>query len=179
MNNNQLEQTNNNEVAQKDVRVSLQNFLTKLNTDPKNGIEATPDGKAKTLTISHVEMTLDEYFFGLWSTENFKWSVISNEVVGSLDLVVYHPTTGMTLRRTGAASIVIMMNKAPEGLNALEKSRWSLDVQNKKSNSLDMGFPKLKAECLKNAAQSIGKIFGRDLNRRNKDVYNPLIKTVN
>ena len=39
-----------------------------------------------------------------------------------------------------------------------------------------MGFPKLKAECLKNAAQSLGKIFGRDLNRKQKDTFNPLLK---
>jgi hypothetical protein len=38
---------------------------------------------------------------------------------------------------------------------------------------LDLAFPKLKAECVKNAALSLGKLFGRDLNRKNKDEYKP------
>ena len=31
----------------------------------------------------------------------------------------------------------------------------------------------LKAECLKNAAQSLGKIFGRDMDRKIVDDYRP------
>lgn len=38
---------------------------------------------------------------------------------------------------------------------------------------MDLAFGKLKAECLKNAALSLGKVFGRDLNRVNKDSYKP------
>ncbi len=65
-----------------------------LNAAPdKDGIEKTPDGKAVTLVVSHVETTLDEMFFGHWRTENFKWERMANEVVGSLDLVVIHPIT--------------------------------------------------------------------------------------
>lgn len=178
--NTEVAQTNKNELAQQtDPRILTQNFINKINKkDPTDGIEKTPDGKASTLVISHVEMTLDEYFFGLWSTENFKWSVIQNEVVGSLDLVVCHPVNGMMIRRTGAASIVIMVERMPDNIktDAKAKTQWALDVSNKKSAALDMGFPKLKAECLKNAAQSLGKIFGRDLNRKNKDDFKPLIK---
>lgn len=39
-----------------------------------------------------------------------------------------------------------------------------------------MAYPKLKAECLKNAAKTLGKVFGRDLNRREKvDTYQPVL----
>ena len=178
----ELAQTKKNEVVQKqtaDELLRIQKFASSLNhSDPISGVEPTPDNKAKTLTISHVEMTLDEYFFGLWSTENFKWSVIQNEVVGSLDLIVVHPMNGMFIRRTGAASIIIQVDKVPEEIKGNSKLRneWALNASNKKQNALDMGFPKLKAECLKNAAQSLGKIFGRDLNRKQKDTFNPLLK---
>lgn len=148
-------------------RLLMQNFHTKINALPSpESIDKTPDGKAGTILISHIEMLLDEYFFGLWETENFKWAVIANEIVGSIDLVCTHPVTNQKFRRVGAASIQIMVNA---GTNAL-------DVQNKKSNALDMGFPKLKTECLKNAANSLGKLFGRDLNRKKADAYQPLIK---
>lgn len=180
MNNQLAAQNTNTVVAQnvEEVRINLQNFLTKLNASPSpESIDKTPDGKASTVLISHIEMLLDEYFFGLWETENFKWSVVANEVVGSIDLCFYHPTAGIRMRRTGAAAIQIMVDRVPDDIkdNPKEKNRWALNPDNKKSNALDMSFPKLKAECIKNAANSLGKLFGRDLNRKKQDVYKPLI----
>jgi hypothetical protein len=170
MNNENRLQTTNTLVAAElvnELRKNAQLFLDKLNKLPDaDSIDKTPDGNASTILISHIEMLLDEYFFGLWETENFKWAVIANEIVGSIDLCFYHPVTGLRMRRTGAAAIVVMVNK---GTNPL-------DVANKKANALDMGFPKLKSECLKNAANSLGKLFGRDLNRKKQDSYKPLIK---
>ena len=160
----------------KDNLEALQKFQQMLNSNPdKEGVEKTPDGKASTLVISHVETTLDEMFFGHWRTENFKWERMANEVVGSLDLVVIHPITGYELRRSGAGAIVIMVDKVPSQYAAdpIERNRWALTADNKKPNALDLAFPKLKTECLKNAAVSFGKLLGRDLNRRNVDVYKP------
>lgn len=157
-----------------DFRISLQNFLTRLNVAPApESIDKTPDGKAGTILISHIEMLLDEYFFGLWETENFKWNVIANEIVGSIDLVFTHPVTQTKFRRTGAAAIQIMVDKRPDNVSA---SEWANDPRNKKPNALDMGFPKLKTECVKNAANSLGKLFGRDLNRKKQDEYRPLVR---
>ena len=143
----------------KDNLEALQKFQQMLNAEPDPlGVESTPDKKAQTLVISHVETTLDELFFGHWRTENFKWAVLANEVQASMELVVIHPISGYELRRTGAASVIIMVDKVPD---------------NKKANAMDLAFGKLKAECLKNAALSLGKVFGRDLNRKNKDTYKP------
>lgn len=155
---------------------SLQKFNARLNSQPSDeGIESTPDGKARTLVISHIEMTLDELFFGQWSTESFQWSAIANEVQGCLELVVVHPITGERIKRTGCASVIIMVDRVPESLknDPQARNQWALSPSNKKPNALDLAFPKLKAECLKNAAQSLGKIFGRDLNRKNVDHYRP------
>jgi hypothetical protein len=155
---------------------SLQKFNARLNSQPSDdGVESTPDGKARTLVISHIEMTLDELFFGQWSTESFQWSAIANEVQGCLELVVVHPITGERIKRTGCASVIIMVDRVPDALknDPQARNQWALSPSNKKPNALDMAFPKLKAECLKNAAQSLGKIFGRDLNRKNVDTYRP------
>jgi hypothetical protein len=158
----------------KDNLEALQKFQQMLNASPDQvGIESTPDGKARTLVISHVETTLDEMFFGHWRTENFKWERMANEVVGSIDLIVIHPISGYEIRRSGAASIVIMVDKAPQNIQGTERNRWALNAENKKSNALDLAFPKLKTECIKNAAVSLGKLFGRDLNRNNIDIYKP------
>jgi hypothetical protein len=158
----------------KDNLEALQKFQQMLNAEPDQaGIESTPDKKARTLVISHVETTLDELFFGHWRTENFKWAVLANEVQASLDLVVIHPISGYEIRRVGAASVIIMVDRVPDGVTGTERNRWALNPDNKKANAMDLAFGKLKAECLKNAALSLGKVFGRDVNRVNKDTYKP------
>jgi len=146
------------------VITQLQDFQAKLNREPNaDDLDKTPDGKARTLPISFVEMTLDEIFLGQWETSEPKFQQVFNEVVGSLVLTVWHPITGRAIRRVGFASIVITQDK---------------DAQISEFNTLDMAFPKLKAECTKNAAQTLGKIFGRDLNRKKTDTYQAPYKTL-
>lgn len=160
-------------------KTQLQDFQGKLNRVPEvSELDKTPDGKAKTLPISFVEMTLDEMFLGQWGTRNFTTKVIANEVCGELELYVVHPITNLEIVRTGAAAIIIQVDKVPEGMQGKERNQWALDPSNKKSNALDLSYPKLKAECVKNAAQSLGKIFGRDLNRKKADVFQPAYKTL-
>lgn len=158
------------------LRIQIQDFQAKLNKEPEvSELERTPDGKAKTLPISFVEMTLDELFLGQWGTVNFTAKVIANEVCGELELFLTHPITGREIRRSGAAAIIIQVDKAPDTITGQARNEWALNPSNKKSNALDLGYPKLKAECVKNAAQSLGKVFGRDLNRKKADQYQPSI----
>lgn len=160
-----------------DKRIELQDFLRRLNSEPEvSELDRTPDGKAKTLPISFVEMTLDELYLGIWGHKNFTSKVIANEVVGELELWVRHPITGEIITRSGAAGIIIQVDKAPDDLTGQQRNEWALNPSNKKSNALDLGYPKLKAECIKNAAQSLGKIFGRDLNRKKNDKFIPAYK---
>jgi hypothetical protein len=163
------------------LRILMQDFTRKLNADPDpREFEKTPDNKASYLPISFIEMTLDELFLGQWSTENFKWSAITNEVQGSLELVLLHPITQRTLRRTGAGSIVITVDSLTKEdkdiMSKQERNLYALNPENKKPNALDLGFPKLKAECIKNAAASLGRVFGRDINRKHRDVFKPALK---
>lgn len=158
-------------------RAQIENFHRVLNSEPpRESIFKTPDQKADDLPISYVEMTLDELFFGQWSVKNFTTKLIANEVVGELELEVFHPITQVWIIRTGSAAIQIMVDKAPQNLTGQDRNNWALNPQNKKPNALDMAYPKLKAECIKNAAKSLGKIFGRDLNRRDRvDTYRPIV----
>lgn len=162
-------------------KIQLQEFQNKLNQEPSpESLDKTPDGKAQTVTISFIEMTLDELYLGQWSTRNFKTRNIANEVVGEIELEVINPISGMSIVRTGSAAIQIQVDKVPDAIkdSPQEKNRWHLNSDNKKPNALDLGYPKLKAECLKNAAQSLGKIFGRDLNRKKADTYRPSINVM-
>lgn len=152
----------------------LEAFQLMLNQAPPDGaIEATPDGKARTMVISHVENALDTYYLGQWSTKNFRWEVMQNELAATIELEVVHPITGATRTVIGAAATAIMVDRAPEELKGRERNAWALDVNNKKPAALKMDLPKLKAECLKNAAIMLGRAFGKDLNRKNSAGYQP------
>ena len=121
---------------------------------------------SKYLPIAEVERTLDEVYSGLWSTVNFRWEVVANEIVGSIDLKVINPANGVELVRTGVASVMVQTVKGQEVV-----------VANKIKNTLVKDFPHLKAECIKNAAKSLGVAFGRNLNRDSSD-YQPLSEQI-
>jgi hypothetical protein len=72
------------------------------------------------------------------------------------------------LSRTGMAAVQIQMRSIKSGGDG-----DITNVQNKIVNTLVKDFPHLKAECIKNAARSLGKAFGRDLNRKEFDTYKP------
>jgi hypothetical protein len=150
------------------IRLLMQDFTRRLNTEPDpREFDKTPDNKAFTLPISFVEMTLDEIFLGQWELHTVNTTQIFNEVVGTGILSVWHPITGREIRRAGFASVVITQDA---------KATIEEFNRTKKKNALDLSFPKLKAEITKNAAQTLGKIFGRDINRKSKDVFKPSLK---
>jgi len=150
------------------LKILMQDFSRKLNTEPDpREFEQTPDKRASFLPISFVEMTLDELFFGQWELSEPVTQQIFNEVVGHAILTVWHPITNRPLKRAGFGAVVITQdaNSAIQDFNTT-----------KKKNALDLTYPKLKAEILKNAAQSLGKIFGRDINRKAVDSFKPSLK---
>ena len=169
MKDNNLVIANENKPVNTTKLVSIETFQKKLNQQPnKNELKKSPAARGKTyLPISFVETTLDELFFGQWWTENFTYQVVANEIIGSLELVIVHPVTEREIRRVGAASVMIQTHKNTKPI-----------VENKIQNTLVKDFPKLKSGCLTNAAKSLGKLFGRDLQRDASDNYNPIVTPI-
>lgn len=151
-------------------RMLLQDFQRRLNTEPDpREFQETPDGKAKTLPISFVQMNLDEIFLGQWEMSEPTYQQIFNEVTGTAVLTVWNPITERPIKRVGWASVVITQDK--------DATIADFNMT-KKKNALDLAFPKLGAEILKSAAQTLGKIFGRDINRKHKDVFKPPLQPI-
>jgi hypothetical protein len=152
-------------------KLALERFQGFLNKPPKLEEVRTNKHAGNTLylPISYIEMTLDEVFFGLWQTKDFRWQVAGNEVIGSITLQVFHPVAKVWIERTGASATMIRLKKGSEVTNISEKI----------FNAFEMDFPHLKADCLVNAAKTLGKAFGRDLNRQFVDVYRPLMTLAN
>lgn len=150
---------------------NYEQFLIKLNEKPDEKEIAVNKfaNNSKYLPISFVETKLDEYFFGLWQTEDFKHSIVANEIVGVITLKFYHPILKEWLSRIGTAAVPIQQKSKDNG-----GSGDITNISDKIINTLVKDFPHLEAMCIVSAAKKIGKVFGRDLNRKLEDNYNPI-----
>lgn len=126
--------------------------------------------KLQYLPIEFVEQKLNHYFHGLWQVTNFKYNVVVNEIIGDLELAVYHPQAGVWLRRAGTGAVVIQQraiweNDPNNPGKRIKKEQDFLDINRKIANTLVKDMGHLKSECIKNAAKSFGRTFGSDLTR--------------
>ena len=140
----------------------LEKFQKMLNGKPKaSDIKVNKlANNSKFIPIGIVEKTLDEIYSGLWKAKNFKYMIVVNELVGDLELEIFHPVIQEWITRPGSAAVPITMKKGSDVIK----------VENKYINACVTVAPHLKAECIKNAAKSLGSVFGRNLNR-DKDDY--------
>lgn len=112
------------------------------------------------IPISVIENELDMMFQGDVNTYDFKWmfkDTSKTKIMASLILEVIHPVTGRVIRRIGAASIPL----DKETITGEDEEGKAFTIE----MDLELCFPKIIAECTKNAAKKLGKRFGRELNR--------------
>lgn len=188
MENNALQTLNTRVHLDKQFKESLLEFNTALASNPlemelKNHPFITVEKKdekgekydapLKYLPIELVESKLNHYFNGLWQTVGFHYQVVVNEIVGHLELCVYHPEAGIWLRRVGTGAVMIQQKAKYEddGRGGRKKVEQDLmDINRKVANSLVKDMGHLKSECIKNAAKSLGAIFGANLGREIEDM---------
>lgn len=146
---------------------------SELKDHPFIKIEKTVDGQPikeplKYLPIEFVEAKLNHFFLGLWQTTNFKYQVVVNEIVGDLELSLFHPVAGIWIKRAGTGAVVIQQRVEFDEKGA-KKEHDYLDINRKIANTLVKDMGHLKSECIKNAAKSFGRTFGSDLGRDIED----------
>lgn len=145
-------------------------WLAKLNQPPEQtkkqaDYKNIPDkSDFDTIPIGVLENALDEVYLGMWRTSTPTYQVVANEIIGTLILEVFDPSAKQWLSRVGAGAVTIRQKKDSE----------ITDIGAKIKTALQMDFPKLYSMCLKNAAKTLGKRFGRDLNRKFEDIYEPV-----
>lgn len=174
--------------------VKMQGFSRLLNK-PVEGekLEEHPIAKGvKYLPISFIEMALDTLYFGLWEAYDYKSKLIINEMEGIITLRVFHPVAKVWLRRAGVAAKAIMTDSVPDELKFQNgdsykikdekrqgRNKWALNPDNKKPAALEMGgSASLRSLAIKNAALSLGKYFGRDVNRDHIDTYHGIVESL-
>lgn len=137
------------------------------------GVEYLPVGK--------VEMLLD-IIFGEWDYEIIDSKILANSVVCHIRLTVKNPVTGSKIIRDGIGAVPLELEatkysktqKNEKGEFVIEKqgARHSLDFEYLNRTAVMKNLPAAKSFALKDAADTLGNLFGRSLNRDREEFTN-------
>jgi len=133
-----------------------------LNAEPKKEwVKIHPMSKQKYLPIERVEYLLT-MIFGSWNVEIRDTKLIANSVVVTVRLHVNNPLTGEPMFQDGIGAMPIQIDKS---------SKSAVDFQAMKSNAIQLGAPAAESYAIKDASEKFGKIFGKDVNRKDSVNY--------
>lgn len=131
-----------------------------LNTAPPTAwVKEQPMAKTAYLPIDKVQYLLTK-IYGKWWVEVINTQVFANSVTVTVRLFVRNPLTGETEHNDGVGAAPIQT----------DKGKGAMDWNFAKADGVQKALPAAKAYAIKDAAEEFGKIFGRDLNR--KDTFN-------
>lgn len=114
------------------------------------------------LPIDKVEMLLD-MIFQRWRVEVLQTQLILNAVQVTIRLHYWNPVVGEWDFHDGIGAKSVQMDKAAE----------MGDLRSVKDAGVQMAAPAAKSYAIKDAADHLGELFGRSLNRKNRTEFNP------
>lgn len=114
------------------------------------------------LTIQRVE-TLLTAIFQEWKVEVIDYKQVFNSVTCHIRLHYKSPLDGLWKFHDGLGAVGVQTDKgaAASDLNAI------------KSDAVMKALPAAKSYAIKDAAEHLGKLFGRDLTRKDEIVFQP------
>lgn len=142
----------------------LRNFM--LNQSPTEAwLKKHPLYGNTYLPIDKVEFLLT-VFFQNWRVEVKSFIQIANSICVSIRLYYKDPDSGRFEWQDGVGAAPMQVNS---GSNTMDHNAI-------KSNAVMLALPIAETNAVKDAADKIGKIFGRDLNRKDTLNYDVLTK---
>jgi hypothetical protein len=117
------------------------------------------------LAIEHVEYLLTAIYTKWW-VEVLSSKVVANSMVVEVRVFVKNPLTGEIEHQDGIGAAPIQT----------EAKTAAMDLSNVKTSGVQMAAPMAKTYAIKDAAEEFGKIFGRDVSRKNQLNYDKLLK---
>ncbi len=117
--------------------------------------------------IDKVEYLLD-VIFQSWKVEVLDYKILFNAISVSVRLHYLDTVTGEWRYHDGVGAKELQTKKDAGSLKP--------DGSNVNRGAVEMALPIAKTMAIKDAADHIGKIFGRDLNRKNAIEYTPIHK---
>jgi hypothetical protein len=151
------------ELYEDTTKVIKQNKLNIiLNSEPKQEwIKDHPYVKnLKYIPIERIEYLLTS-IFTKWSVEVKEVKLIANSIVVTVRLYVQDPITGEKDWQDGIGAMPIQVQK---GSGATEFDKMN-------SSAIQIGSPAAESFAIKDAAEKFGRIFGKDLNRKDTIGY--------
>ena len=142
-------------------RKAFEDFQRILNKQPskKNIKKNKLANDSDYIPISILEKQLDEVYGGLWKYRVTQIFQLLNSIVVVLELEVYHPS-GVWIMRGCIGAVPIQLKKDENDItpNTINKM------------AVQMNAPSAKSFALSNAIQSLGEVFGRNINRKEQDL---------
>lgn len=148
--------------------VNKQNELNALlNQEPKKEwLKEHPYVKGLMyIPIQRVEWLLTRIFTKWW-VEVQGYSLVANSVSVHIRLYYEDPLTSVIIHQDGLGACPLQTDK---GAGAIEFNQI-------KSNAVQMALPAAESYAVKDAAEKIGKLFGKDLNRADQIAYNLIVQ---
>lgn len=136
-----------------------------LNQNPnKAWIKSHPIAKDVVyLPIDKVETMLD-MIFQQWRVEILSISQLAQSICCTVRLHYFNPITKEWSYHDGVGAVPLKTNKGAT----------AADLSAIKSDAVATGAPAAKSFAIKDAAEHLGKLFGRDLNRKDAVAYTNL-----
>lgn len=140
-----------------------------LNAEPpKDWVKEHPVfKKVRYLPIERVEYLLTRIFLK-WNVEVKAVQVIANSVVTTIRLYYQDPMSDQMLWQDGIGAAPLQT----------DKGAGAVDFNAIKSDAVMKAAPAAESYAIKDAAEKIGKLFGKDLNRADKIMYDSLLDLV-
>jgi len=137
-----------------------------LNSEPKKEWIAThPNIKARYIPIGIVEYLLTR-IFARWRVEVKDTKIVANSIMVTVRLHYLNPVSGDWDWQDGIGASPLQTDS---GAGAIEFNKL-------KNAAVMMAAPAAESYAIKDAAEKLGKLFGKDLNRKDAMGYDSLNK---
>lgn len=143
-------------------------FLQVINTPPpQQWVKDHPTAKGvKYIPIERIELLLTR-IFQEWHVEIKREGQIANSVFMTVRLHYRDPIDGEYRWQDGTGAAPIQT----------EKGQSAANMAAIKSNAIMIGLPAAESYAIKDAAEKIGRIFGKDINRKDVAGFTPNYNT--
>ena len=140
----------------------LQVFLNQEPPDKWIRVNKFANG-SRYLAIDKIEYLLTSIFLK-WYVEVLEWKVIANSVCVSIRLFYQSPINGEMLHQDGLGAMPMQT----------DEGKGAVDFNFIKTSAVQMALPGAESYAIKDAAEKIGRVFGKDLNRTELMAYENL-----
>lgn len=154
-------------IEENESTIKQNQLMVLLNQPPPSSwVKEHPMTKGSYLPIERVEYLLSR-IFGKWWVEIRDTKVMANSTVVTVRLYVTNPIDGEVIWNDGVGASPIQTDK---GAGA---SDWNAV----KADGVMKSVPAAESYAIKDAAEKYGKLFGKDLNRKDEISYTELLKS--